>query len=276
MPYLAITSRRMPYDIDGTAIGYGSSGVGGGVTSWVSSSNAIALNNESLSNAYNSRHDHTFWFFFPEKREIEHLAFAATAVKSLAYTVYGSNDTTNGMDGTWEACVFPNGAPLINVSNVDSWRSDLKPVSFSEPKKVLRIGFTGLTDRTVKLIHIYGRKASGETPEDILICDASTGNELTALMDWGDRPEGTTVIKSFKIKNTSTTKIANNVNLQLDHADFLMSFSSSGPWQATLDISSIPPNSLSAEIFVRNALGPPLLTLGPKAARVIATVGSLT
>ena len=138
----------------------------------------------------------------------------------------------------------------------------------------MRLSSTGYS-AGLKNVHIFGRKAAGETPDDILLCDTN-GNELTALMDWGNRPEGTTLIKSFKVKNASTTKIANNVNLQLNHADFLMSLSPSGPWTATIDIASIPANSLSAEIFVKNALEPPLLTLGPKAARIIATVGSFT
>ncbi len=103
--------------------------------------------------------------------------------------------------------------------------------------------------------------------------DAS-GVELTSLIDFGDQPEGTTEIQSFKIKNTSSSKIANNVNIQLNHGDFTITFSQDGPWQSLLDISSIGPGSLSSTIYVRNLLGPPLLTLGPKAARAIVTVGS--
>ncbi|KAF5044786.1 hypothetical protein DSECCO2_488060 [anaerobic digester metagenome] len=277
MSYTEITSRRIPYDIDGTVVGYGNGVI---PTSWLNSTQSGNLNNSDtggvISNSMN------FWFFFPEKREIE-CAFIA-GYKTYTYgsfvvgSITGSNDTTNGQDGTWETATFPNGSPAKQDPSSVSWRELIKTVSFSEPKRVLKVNIYNSywdTEMGCSAMHFYGRKAFGETPDDILFCDTD-GVELTALDDWGDRPEGTTATKSFKAKNASTTKIANGVNLQLNHADFGLSFSESGPWTATLDITSIAANSLSATIYARNLLGPPLLTLGPKFARCIATVGSWT
>ena len=284
MPYPPISSRRIPYDINGTAVGYGI-GFLNGINTWFSSEQLISLNNNSLSymlahGDYYSTKDYEIRMFFPEKYEIENICVSFTAEDDPSVSIKGSNDTANGVDGTWESAAFPNGAAKRGNTTTYWWRINVLPVSFSTAYKTICIRIPIYYNRGttcyVHGIHLYGRKASNEAPDDILFCNASTGDELTALTDWGDRPEGTTVIKSFKVKNASTTKIANNVNLQLNHADFLMSFSSSGPWQATLDISSIPANSLSAEIFVKNTLGPPLLALGPKAARVIASVGSWT
>lgn len=281
MSYSVISSRRIPYDVNGSTIGINKKGYQNGINTWLDSTVIGKLNGEA--NSAQLSLDHTgsrqVWIFLPKKYEIEHFIVSMNNASRIILfdNLQGSNDTTNGIDGTWETAVFPSGTPLYLNTGYAIWRSGLKPVSFSEPKKVLRFSVThdGKFIGTYNYFHIYGKEASGETQDDILFCDVS-GSELTALTDWGDRPEGTTVIKSFKVKNASTTKIANNVNLQLNHADFLMSLSSSGPWVATLDIASIPANSLSAEIFVKNALGPPLLTLGPKAARIIATVGSFT
>ena len=122
-------------------------------------------------------------------------------------------------------------------------------------------------------IHLYGLKAAGEQPDDILFCDKN-GDVLTELMDFGNRPEGTTEIREFTLKNSSNNKIANNINLQLNDKDFIMSFNRDGPWTSVLDIASIPPNSTSSVLFVKNELAPPLLTLGPRYARIVASVGS--
>ena len=50
--------------------------------------------------------------------------------------IQGSNDTSNGKDGTWETAVLPSGSPGLNDINAYSWREHIKAVSFSEPKKL--------------------------------------------------------------------------------------------------------------------------------------------
>lgn len=278
MVYPVISSRRMPYDIDGTEIGRNTSVFGNGITSWLTSEQKIEMNDEDRvaieTSAYHFRICR--WWFFPEKREVEAMSFGADALFGNDFVLEGSNDTVNGIDGTWETATFPSGSPSV-VAESDTWRAQIKPVSFSGSYKVIRLHAyknASTTTRNIYHIHLYGRKAAGETPDDILFCDASTGAEKTALMDWGDQPEGTTEIDSFKVKNVSASKIANDINLQLNHADFLMSWSPDGPWTATLDIATLGIGALSNTIYIRNKLGPPLLLLGPYAARVIASVGS--
>jgi len=279
MPYQEPNHRRIPYDINGTVIGRSTSNsYENGITSWLSENALAELNDEDTeSYGYNSDY-HTLWFFFPERMEIEAGVFAGSNPSYYStpklYEVQGSNDTTNGMDGTWETAVFPSGNPFVPRPTSYVWRTDIKPISFSTSYKVIRMRF--FTDRYyLQFIHLYGRKASGETPDDILICNTDN-SEKTALLDWGDRPEGTTMIESFKLKNASGTKIAENVNLQLNHSDFGLSLSENGPWTATLDIASIAPDNISATIYIRNLLGAPPLILGPKAGRCIITVGSWT
>lgn len=269
MPYPIISSRRISYDIDGTVVAHTRNT--DQIYAWLTSSQMTELNNEDYVSVLSAPNmGQGVVFFFPEKREIELLAASANGGFD---SIQGSNDTTNGMDGTWETASIT----MTLSTKDDDWRTKIYAVSFSTSYKVIRIKFSREMYDTsyIKMIHLYGRKAAGETVDDILFTD-SYGNELTALMDWNDRPEGSTVINSFKVKNASTTKIANNVNLQLNHADFGMSLSESGPWTATIDISSIAANSLSATIYVRNALGVPPLALGPKAARCIVAVGSWT
>lgn len=276
MAYPIILSRRMPYDIDGTEVAIKQSDPGAGLSTWLTPINKRDLNGETRDSVWRSGSGdrRTFWFFFPEKREITNLAFYIKELNLTLLTVEGSNDSTNGVDGTWNVSNFA----WVHNTDFDSWRKEIAAVSFPGPIKALRLYFRNPSFGRIDLnaIHLYGYKAATETPDDILFCDASTGAEKTALMDWGDRPEGTTAIDSFKVKNGSATKIANDINLQLNHNDFLMSWSPDGPWTATLDIATLGVGALSNTIYVRNQLAPPLLILGPYAARVIASVGSWT
>ena len=102
--------------------------------------------------------------------------------------------------------------------------------TFSEPIKVLRVKYT--TSRTIMAhqldlyaLHLYGVKAAGELPEDILFLndDAEGDPEFIRDLDWGDRQEGTTILKRIKLFNSSTTKIASNLSLSLIDTDLLFS-----------------------------------------------------
>ncbi|MGE5417434.1 MAG: hypothetical protein ACM3UZ_11925 [Acidobacteriota bacterium] len=286
--YPPISEHRMPYDIDGTEVGYRyqdsvtlSNIFGNGISSWLDSPSKQNLNREDRVQewgAYSNRPGFGLWFFFPELREINKVGVQYPATPTSVpseIAIQGSADTTNGMDGTWEAAAY---SYPTSSTDLDNWRDSIFAVSFSGPVKALRFGLRHSSyPQTIKIcgFHISGRKAAGEHPDDIVFCDTA-GNELTTLYDWGDRPEGTTQVQSFKVKNTSAGRMANNINLQLNHTDFTISWTPDGPWQSVLDIASIGPNSLSSTVYIKNELLPPLLTLGPRAARVIATVGSFT
>lgn len=278
MPYPAISSRRMPYDIDGTEVAYGS--ITRGIVDWFTPTEKAELNNEDYNSVTKGSQNNRIFVFFPEKREIEAIYVISSSRSSGTSEqmngIWGSVDSTNGLDGAWEAGVMSGGYPVHE--NDFSWRSGIKTVSFSGPIKVLQIGLPvdSVYNTRYKIMHLYGRKAAGETPDDIQFCNTSTGAEKTALMDWGDQPEGTTEIDSFKVKNASASKIANDINLQLNHADFLLSWSADGPWTSVLDIATLGVGALSNTVYVRNKLEPPLLLLGPYAARVIASVDSWT
>lgn len=279
MPYPQIISRRIPYDIDGSVVGWNSNN-GDTINTWLTIDQLAKINTSEGTDAVlqSGASYSTTWLFLTELCEIEAICINGTSGDGLYYfgALYGSRDTTNGQDGTWEIATFPSGEPPDRTADNFSWRQYIMPVSFSEPKKVLKIkSGAGTNYPWIERIHLYGRKASGETLDDILICDIN-GNELTALMDWGDRPEATEQMKVVKLKNISTTKIATGVNLQLNHGDFGLSFSVAGAWTATLDIASIPAGGLSEPIYIKNTIGNPNQILGSRAGRLIVTVGSWT
>ena len=288
MVYTVIGSRRMPYDIDGTEVAYrtGSSNYSDGIATWLTSTKKTALNSENLAEVYQAEASSfttrsMMWVFFPELREVELMGMVIqNRYGSTAFTieVQGSTDTTDGINGTWETAAQPDGL-LVMPYAVTNWRVFAKTISFSSPKKVLRIKIIcSDLEHSVRALHMFGRKAAGETPDDIAILDDSLEGdpEFTALKEWGDRPEGTTVISSIRLRNESTTKIANGINVQFNHSDFALSWSQNGPWAATLDLASLGPGSISAPIYIKNELAPPLLILGPRAGRLIVGVTSWT
>jgi len=280
MAFVTIPSHRMPIDIDGTEIAYRGGAYNDGVALWCNSTKKGQLNDEISVDTVEWTSEGValiVWVFFPEAREVEQMYIGGSAYyySTTFGELQGSADSTNGVDGTWETATWPNGVAYYHNPDGTKWRTGVKPVSFSGPMKVLRFRITTIYAARLRDLHIYGRKKATETPDDVVFTDVN-GTPITMLMDVGDRPEGTTVVQSIKIQNTSTTKIANNVNLQLNHPDFLLAFSEDGPWSSTLDIASIGVGSLSSTVYIKNPLGPPLLVLGPKAARLIAAVGSWT
>jgi hypothetical protein len=286
MPYPTLLGHVIPYHIDGTVV------IGFDVTgAWeytVPSNKLVEINDEDLirTDVFNGLTGNGspgayLTFFFPEQREIQGLYIICDT--GGPYSVQGSNDSTNGFDGTWEAASAPSG--LNNsTANADTWRRSeagnigYKAISFSGAKRVLRIGLTGLGGGyEVKICHIYGKKGSGQTPDDIVFLDAEDSDaEFTIPLDFGDRPAGTSVVRQIKIQNTSATLTANTIDLQLNHADFTFSTSPTGPWAAHLVISSLAPTTKSSVIYIKNTTQIPPADLGPYRAPLIATVGSWT
>jgi hypothetical protein len=288
MAYPAIPSRRIPYDIDGSAVGYTGlypssfseiSVLDQPPSLWLNPSQLVDFNDSSfnLSVAVGSNQARGIYFFFTELTEITHWALKTAQVGTyLGFIIQGSSNTTNGVDGTWETGIYSIQYSYMN----HHLRDRVMTISFSGPVKAIRVGIKSLganNSPNLSGFHFYGFKYVTETPDDILFVSADTGDNFVNLMDWGDRPEGTTQYKEFKMKNSSPDKIANNVNLQLNHSDFVMSFSPSGPWTSVLDIASLGAGASSATIYLKNELAPPPLPLGPETnARIIATVGSWT
>lgn len=303
MSYPAITDRRIPYDNDGAVMGVGDTV--SGITSYPTSSQVLyAQGLNAVAGAYSTSgvswtkngtgvHKGMAWLFFPERREVTGIFCAAGAkygavdpsvfgvnAAGTIEAIEGSDDTTNGMDGSWELASLPSGAPAWVDSF--SWRSGIKSVSFTGGKRAIRIRF-GMGDPNYAVtyymptLHLYGEKVAGQTPDDLLFIDHDTtpGVEYAADEDFGDRPLGTSVIRQFRVKNVSPTLTANTITLQCNDADFAISENGT-TWVTTINISSLGPGVESATLYVRNTTPDPGALLGPRFARIVATAGSWT
>lgn len=260
-----------------------------GVGGYLSGSDVIELNDGDLvatsldmfQNTGSDRVTRAYWWFFPEQREVTGLAIQDDSTfRNLAgalVAVEGSNDTTNGVDGTWEVTSII-GTAYSNRS-LDGWRRSIWSISFTGGKRTVRIGLSAQSagELSPRLIHWYGEKAAGETPDDIIFIDHDTtpGAEYAAPEDFGDRPLGTSVVRQFRVKNVSPTLTANSINIQCNDSDFAIS-TDGVTWVVTINIASLAAGAESATLYIRNTTPDPGALLGPRFARIVATVSSWT
>jgi hypothetical protein len=272
MPYSSLTDRAMPYHTDGSVVKIISAA--NGVVYSFNASEMLELNDEDKTPVGPSLTGYYYvTVFFPEPRVVTGL-FGGVEDQYGPSLVEGSSDSTNGLDGTWETASAPNGYNSW-PGDFDNWRKNIKPVSFTQAVRVIRVKFAFFTH--VIVLHVYGHKATGETPDDISFLDAEAADaEFTTPLDFGDRPAGTSVQRQIKIKNASTTKTANNVNLYVeDPADIVrIAWSNAGPWQTTLNIASLAAGAKSNVIYVKCETPAPPTPLGPRRAPIRVSVGS--
>jgi hypothetical protein len=267
MPYPVVGDHRMPYDIDGTLVYHGSPATG--ATTQVSGANLVELNNEDQVLAFSGPGSdvRAFWFF-PEQREVTGLTARVSGGTGSTFVSFsGSNDTANGTDGTWEAASLtaPSGSNVF-----DTWRALIRAVSFAGPKKNVRITYTGPSGTLSWFyVHLYGEAAAGQMAHDLVFVDPDLSGPFESVEDFGDQPLGTTVVRPFRVTNTSASRTATNVNIQCNHADFTIATSDSGPWVATINIASLAAGAESATMYTKCTTPAPGASLIPVAARII-------
>lgn len=280
MPYPALPDRRMPYDIDGTLVYFGNATDGAQTAADSTQRGEMNDDDQTLVLDWSSANKLArIYLFYPEQREVTGfwMQWNAGAGPSAWSSLTGSNDTTNGEDGTWETASLPSGAPAGNAAVVtfDLWRSGIKPISFTGPKKNVRFSFGPLASAGARVytLQVYGEAAAGQMAHDLILInhDDTPGVEYTAPEDFGDQPLGTTVVRQFRVKNTSATETATNINIQLNDADFTLAEAPGGPWVVTINLASLAPGAESPTYYIRCTTPAPGAALKPRFARMLVT-----
>jgi hypothetical protein len=282
MTYPTLLGHVIPYHIDGTVVKFFSTN--GFLEYTLSSADMVELNDEDYT-AFHSGDSYPafyFTFFFPEEREMQGIYgifYADQHVYRGPYNVQGSNDTTNGFDGTWETATASGGYNDGTIE-FDRWRTNAKTISFSEPKKVVRVHFLNTGSGPsygMVCVQLFGKKGLGETPDDIIFLDAEDSDaQFEIPLDYGDRPAGTTVVRQIKLQNTSEDLTANSIDIQINHTQWLISWSAGGPWASQLSISSLGPGVKSNILYMTNITPEPPANLGPYRTAMVVTVDSWT
>ena len=277
MAYAALPDHRMAYDNDGTLV-YQGQGTTGAVVALSSAQmqelqdtdqvNSITSDSVDADGGSNGR----VWFFFPEQREVTGMFAHGDSGRAVS-ALQGSNDTGNGVDGTWETASVSGGYPTR--THDFSWRDSIRAVSFTGPKQSLRATYHGSHSAVDKgylqTFHLYGEAAAGQMAHDLVYInhDDTPGVAFTASEDFGDQPLGTSVVRQFRIKNTSATKTATTINIQCNDADFVIAENPAGPWVVTINLASLGPGAESPTYYVRSTTPAPGAALIPRFARII-------
>lgn len=217
--YSDVPGPKIAYDVDGT-VGFR---VDSGSQSTLSAGELQNLNDESaLTVVPNSNIPEAapsyLGLIFPDLRDIVGW-FMATKWASNRPTknLQTSTNTTNGTDGTWTTRVAGTLTQFFSdngVQMVDEWRTGIQTVSWSGIKAVRwdmsNTGSPGALQ--VASFHIYGSLATGETPNRLRLWHPTLDQELGAAdLDFGDVPRVTAPVKTFRVKNNSSSLTANSI-----------------------------------------------------------------
>lgn len=284
MSYSTFISRMIPYDIDGTVIKVMNATIG--VTKTMSAIELTVMNDIGFNGVLvgGGRNETYVVVFFPELRDIKAI-FATTSINGIsgAYlntiaNLQCSADTTNGLDGTWTAVTVAAYPPAVN--QLDSWRKSFKTISGCDGGKAIRFmagadSWPAAVWNILYVLHLYGHKTAGQTLEDILFLDAENSDaEYLIPQDFGDRPAGTSIIHDFKVKNSHATETASTITLTVTDPDDIVRISEDEiNWVTEIILDSLAANTKSATLYIKCETPVPPTPLGPKRARISATVG---
>lgn len=272
--YPSPTVPRLAYHADGTRVWHYSNNTAGVLTevtaTVIGQLNAEDTSLSRITLASNTTTGITTGFLlfqFLEPMDIQGLLMLGNT-DNRAFAVAYSNDTTNGIDGTWTS---DGSVGLTNLPVRPTYRNS--PTGKSGTGwKFMRLTMSDTTNGTahtystnVGKIYLFG-KATGGTNR-LEIWDATLDQRAAPdLLEWGDRPRNTVQIKSFRIKNMSATMkaVAVRAAMQIltDSAvvgvvgQHALSQDGGTSWAIQQTIGDLAPGAISGEIKIRQTLDP--------------------
>jgi hypothetical protein len=221
--YPDVPSYRIPYDRDGSVVIVSDTNFVTTPTT-LSSSLVTELNREQGGNGYAREGTFGIAVIFQQKMDLVGIraTISSGGTPSIG-AAYVSEDTTNGIDGTWTLALASipfqgfSGSPAVGYAlDLVSMREDIGSLSSADGVKGIRftVGGTSGTRRIV-MLHLYGSVTSGEAPDRLRFWHPTDDEELDpAYFDFGDVYRGQTITpRSFRIKNNSTTYTAHDIDV---------------------------------------------------------------
>lgn len=211
-------------------------------------------------------------FIFPELRDIA--GYYYNDSESGQGSMQVSNDTTNGLDGTWTTIANPFLNHNTNVT--PGYRTAIRTVTAGGVKAV-KFNFGAYGYRDARAVHLYGTIPEAQNPDRLVFWEPVNNNPTPgAWFDWGDIQQGTSATKQFRIKNNSSTLTANDVTLSSGAVTHSMSleFSTDGTtYSASPNVGNIAPGATSSILYVRRNV-PSSEPMRPQACTISASAAS--
>lgn len=286
--YPDVPSRRHAYDVDGSVFLYlqktsfSNAAVGTlPPTAYAENQTVLdSLQSEDMADSVNTGYVDSSWFtiLFPEKREIDGIWFQHTNKSGGSMWSTYSLNSTNGIGGTWTSLTYVG---ELGIPGADAYRQDITSKAVSNVKALMVAHYAGAQDSQYCYgLHIYGTITPGETPDRLIFLDTLFGDAVfTKVLDYGDVPRGQTSSRTFKVKNNSSTKQANTVQVTAEDV-----YLGAGSWytfsdddvsyQATFPVGNLGTGATKT-LYIKQIV-PDAAVPGPFAARIKANQASWT
>lgn len=287
MPYNEVPSRRMPWDADGSvslhAISFRPFPAANTppTKQWTATdtSDVQAMNDEDTTAVINQTRNYPWTMhcvIFPEKRELD--GWYQNVMNDTAAWESYSTDTTNGFDGTWDTAVVAATRSTV----VDHYRDNISSLAVQGVKAVMSLDGEDVTNRSSgrRRVHLYGVISPGETPDRIIFLDTENADaKFTKVLDFGDKPRGQTTTRTFKIKNNSSSKTINTIQVTAEalylNAGGWYTFGDDGVnYQGTFAVGNLGPGA--TKLLYLKQIIPDAETLGVQAGRIKVSHASVT
>lgn len=266
--YPSPTALRINYDLNGTRSWYKTANAAS--TTLTEDGSFLAnMNDESggttpvLTLAWNSStnpgHEPFVWLRFPAPMDITGIAgYGGTGPIGVS----ASNDTTNGVDGTWTA--GSSFTPTTTATIQREWSRSgsitaQSLVNFRNLRLTLPGGSTG--NRTLGKVLLFG---DHNAASDSVAFWHATLDQAAAvdLFEFGDRARGITTTRQFRIKNRSTVLTAKNVtvtrSIVTDASPSVPGFHTfsldGSTWTSSVSLGDIAPGAISPVVTLRQVV----------------------
>lgn len=280
--YMNAPASRLAYDRDGTI---GVSVTASGIITQLTQADLQLLNDEA-EGALTLTTRARLALVFPAPIDIEAI-FWALSSSALTWTIETSKNTTTGIDGTWTVQVPAGTSFLKDVRPGYRIADFLTPMLDGSPSRGVRgIRFTTPSNVTIgfRALHIYGNLSSTATPDRLEFWSPSVDGEVSATQfDWGNVPRGSSADRTFRIKNMSSSLVAEGVEVYVESLTpgspsvpgMLLFSIGGGPFAPSVTVGDLDPGEISPVITLRRNI-PSNAQVSVWSARLVADVTSWT
>lgn len=259
--YPDVPNHRLAWDKMGVRVFTGS--VAGGFSTELTQANMTAMNHDVYTTAGGTGGTtDTVLFVFPEPVDITHVTGIIDSVRWESWTLMGSVNSTNGVDGTWNTMIAA-GTSSSAVNGRFQTRANIRAVSSNGTGiKQMRWTNTDMGSGNGSGHHLYGGWSAGSNPHRLELWHATLDQRLApAALDWGDAAQGSTADKAFRVKNLSPTLTCSNITASFEvltegnpTVGSQHSLSNGGAFAPTTSAGTLGPGQISPALVFRRSL----------------------
>lgn len=281
--YMDAPATRVAYDRDGSVGSFAS--LAGSLTA-LTVSQLRALNSEDDTGVAMPTANRLA-IVFPVPMDIA-AVFLATSPSGVGdFTLQTSKDTTTGLDGTWEthAVISSSFRSVKPAYRQAASITATIPGASSTAVRGVRLVYATNTTVTIRAFHIYADISAAATTDRIAFWHPDVDEEMPpAYFDWGNAPRGSSADRTFRVKNLSADKTANDITLYVEALTpgvpsvagmHLISENGGSTFLTSITIDELAPGEVSDELILRRVV-PTNASVSVWSARVAADVLSWT